>query len=145
MFFVMNFYDLIFDVMNEKGITIKDLEQNGALGKNTFYLFKEASPSLISVIKIANFLGTSIDYIINQKEINNFSPYSTNQNGFFEKLENIRKANKIPQRKLCKDLRISRTNFFNWKNGTIPTMYKLIELSQYLDCDIDDLLVHVGE
>ena len=145
MVFVMNFYDLIFDVMNEKGITIKDLEQKGVLGKNTFYKFKIASPTLISLIKIANYLRVSIDYIIFQKENNYFKPYSTNQQGFYKNLEQIRVDSGISKLKLCSDLNISRTNFSRWKIGQTPTVYKLIELSQYLDCDIDDLLVHVGE
>ena len=142
---MINFYELILDVLDEKGKSIKDLEREQILGKNTIYLFSSASPSLSSLIKIANYLEVSIDYIIYQKDINNFQPYEVSQAGFFEKLEQIRLDAGISQSKLCADLNISRTNFSRWKHGTTPSIYKLIELAEYLNCDIDDLLVHTGE
>lgn len=136
-----NYYELILDALKENGKAIKDLEEYGILGKNTFYIFKSTAPSLPIVIDIANFLNMSIDYMLNRVEDNYFREYSVIQKGFYENLINVM-GNGVSQVKLCKDLGISRTNFSRWKNGTIPTMSKLVSLSNYLNCTIDELLEH---
>ncbi|MBQ8762205.1 MAG: helix-turn-helix transcriptional regulator [Clostridia bacterium] len=137
---MLNFSELILEVMNEKGKTIKDLENNNILSKNTFYIFKDTAPSLNSIIKIANYLNTSIDYIIGNTTENNFKKYKINQFNFYNKLNKLLQSAKISQVKLCKDLEISRTNLSRWKNGTQPTLNKLISLATYLRCYIDELL-----
>jgi len=135
-----NYYELILEVLNESDKTIKDLEDNGILAKNTFYTFQHNAPSLNTIIKIANFLNTSIDYIINRVNTNKFKKYSLTQSTFYTNLEKM--MNSIPQTKLCKDLGISRTNFSRWSTGTKPTLSKLITLANYLHCNIDELLEH---
>ena len=67
-----NYYELILDALNEKEKTIKDLETKGILGKNTFYIFKSSAPSLITMIKISNFLNMTIDYILDRTNENKF-------------------------------------------------------------------------
>lgn len=136
------FFELILDVMREKGKTIKDLEDNKILGKNTFYIFKETAPSLSTIIKIANYLKVSLDYLIGKATESKFKKYKLNQTNFYSKLNALLKAENISQVKLCEDLEMSRTNISRWKNGTTPTLTKLISISNYLGCSIDDLLEH---
>ncbi|MBQ8522315.1 MAG: helix-turn-helix transcriptional regulator [Clostridia bacterium] len=133
-----NYYELILDTLNESGKTIKDLEDNGIIAKNTFYIFKHNAPSLISMIKIANFLNTSIDYILNRVDINKFKKYSLTQSKFYANLKKMMLS--TSQTKLCKDLGISRTNFSRWSTGTKPTLSKIIAIANYLNCNIDELL-----
>lgn len=135
-----NYYELILDALNESEKTIKDLEENGILSKNTFYIFKRTAPSLIVMIKIANFLNMSIDYILDRTTDNKFKKYSLTQSKFYTYLDKIMMS--ISQSQLCKDLGISRTNFSRWANGTKPTLAKLIILANYLHCNIDELLEH---
>lgn len=133
-----NYYELILDALKERNKTVKDLEENGVLAKNTFYIFKQNAPSLVTMIKIANFLKMSIDYILDRVTDNKFKSYSLTQSKFYSNLENMMLS--TSQSKLCNDLGISRTNFSRWSNGTNPTLAKLISLANYLHCDIDDLL-----
>ena len=140
----MNFYTLILETLNEKGKSIKDLENDNILGKNTFYIFSKTAPSLVTIIKIANYLNISIDYMLDLVDINNFQKYSLDQSAFYDNLETYRKNAKISQSKLAKDLNISRTNFSRWANGTMINIYNLIELSKYFNCNIDDLLNHIN-
>ncbi len=136
-----NYYELILDAINEAGKSIKDLEKSGILGKNTFYIFKNSAPSLNTMLEIANFLNMNVDYILNRDDYNNFKKYSLPQTKFYLNLKTMLGEN-LSQVKVCKDLGISRTNFSRWKNGTNPTMSKLISLANYLNCNIDDLLSH---
>ena len=135
-----NYYELILDALNESDKTIKDLEDKGILGKNTFYIFKTTAPSLKTIIKIANFLNMSIDYILDRTEENKFKQYTLHQSRFYSNLKRMMAS--ISQAKLCKDLNISRTNFSRWANTTRPSLEKLISLANYLSCSIDDLLEH---
>lgn len=135
-----NFSELLLDIMDEKGKSIKDLEESKIIGKNTFYIFSKTYPSLNTIIKIANFLNVSIDYLLDKSTENKFKPYKLEQNNFYNTLSIILKKNNISQTKLCSDLQISRTNFSRWKNGTQPSLEKLILISTYLNCSIDDLL-----
>lgn len=136
-----NYYELILDAVNETGKNIKDLETKGILGKNTFYIFKNSAPSLSTMLEIANFLDMSIDYILDRCDNNYFKKYSLSQTNFYSNLKTLL-GKSTSQVKVCKDLGISRTNFSRWKNGTSPTISKLISLANYLNCNIDDLLDH---
>lgn len=138
---MFNNYELILEVLNENGKSIKDLENNKILAKNSFYVFSKTAPSLQILIKIANYLEVSIDYILNRTLENNFRPYKFEQKMFYKKLTDILKSLNVSQSKICKDLNISRTNFSRWKNGTQPSLTKLIAISNYLKCNIDDLLI----
>ena len=137
---MLNFDELILDAMNEKSKSIKDLENAGILGKNSFYIFSKTAPSLNTMIKIANFLEMSIDYILYKSEDNHFKKYKLNQTNFYNNLKRNMQLLNISQSQLCKDLNISRTNFSRWNNGTSPSITKLITLTNYLNCTINDLL-----
>lgn len=134
------FSELLLDVMNEKNITIKDLEENGVLGKNTFYLFNRTDPSLITILKLCNFLKVSIDYLLDKSPINKFKKYSPDQLNFYKNLSDIMNTQHITISKLCNDLGMSRTSLYRWKDGTLPSFASLMSLSGYLNCSIDDLL-----
>ena len=69
---MFNFVELLNEKLEERDKSIQDLEENGILAKNTFYIFKHSSPSLITMIKIANFLKMSIDYILDRVTDNKF-------------------------------------------------------------------------
>lgn len=135
-----NFGELISNALFERNKSIKDLEDNKILAKNSFYSFGKNVPSLESMIKIANFLQLSIDYILDRSTENNFKKYKIDQSKFFNNLEKFRIAENLPKTKFCEKLGISRTNFSRWKNGTQPSLTKLIELADFFGCDIDDLL-----
>lgn len=135
-----NFYELLMEIMNDKNVSIVDLENEKILTKNTFYNFKDNFPSLDNIISIANHLQVSIDYIVGNCDTNKFYKYKKQQTNIYNVLNQILKTSKISQSKLCKDLGISRTNFSSWKNGSTPKFSTLFALSKYLKCNIDELL-----
>ncbi len=135
-----NYGELILEILIEKGKTIKDLERNNILAKNSFYSFSKTAPSLASMIKIANYLELSIDYIVGTTDDNNFKRYKLKQTKFYDNLEKMRSSLNISKLKLCSDLGISRTNFSRWKYGTAPSISKIVDIAKYFECNIDELL-----
>ena len=132
-----NFKNLLLDLLNEYGKTIKDLEENGVLGKNTFYIFDDGDPSLQTLVKLANYFEISIDYMLDRSESNNFKKLKIN---FSKNLDKLLAENKVSILKFCKDLKISRSNFYRWRNGTLPTLSKLILIADYFSISIDELV-----
>lgn len=137
-----NFAELLDDLLKEKKITIKELHDNNILKKNVYYEFKEYMPSLKNAISIANYLKVSLDYIINENYTNDFKKYKVKQENFYKNLQNVLSSVNIAKNKMCNDLNISRNNLTRWKSGSQPKLSTLIQITDYLKCDIDDLLDH---
>ena len=135
-----NFRDLLIDILNEKGVSIKDLENQNIVSENLIYKYSHIDPSLKTIINLANFLQVTIDYILNFTNENNFKPYKKDQYNFYKKLKLLMKENNISAEQVARDLKISNSNFGRWRNGTLPSLSKIIDISNYLNCSIDELL-----
>jgi transcriptional regulator with XRE-family HTH domain len=59
---------------------------------------------------------------------------------FTETIIEISKERKIPLTQICKDVGIATTSFQNWKNGSQPTLDKVVKILQYLNLSADEVL-----
>lgn len=134
------FIDKAKDVLSEQGKTTADLFENNVVCKNTFYKYAVRQPSLPTLIKIANFLRVSIDYLYGLSDENNFKKYSSAQNCFYDKLITMIESAKISCRKFCKELNYSRDNVARWRGGTMPSVQTLLDCAKYFHCNIDEFL-----
>lgn len=137
---MVNFIDAIKNILEENDKTLKDLFDNNIISKNTFYKYRQRYPSLKTLMRISNYLETSIDYIFEFSNENNFAYYNLEKNNFYSNLISLIKSNNISGRAFCKDLSYSRDNLIRWKSGTQPTVRNLIEIAKYFNCTIDELL-----
>ena len=135
-----DFIALIKDILEDKGLTTQNLFDAGIISKNTFYKYKHRYPNLSTLLKIANYLCVSVDYLLGFSDKNNFTPYSLEQKGLYNNIVALIQNSGISQRKFSKALNYSRVNLLRWKNGTSPSVQSLIEISQYFNIPIDDLL-----
>ena len=138
---MLNFIDAVKNILAEKNKTVKELFENKIISENTFYKYKQRYPSLKTLIKIANYLEVSIDYLFEIDINNQFFPYVFGDLNFYNNLLVLIKNKRISGRKFCNDLNYSRDNLLRWKAGTAPSMQTLIEISEYFGCTIDDLLL----
>lgn len=127
-------------VLEEKNMTTQDLFDDNIISQNTFYKYKHRYPSLKTLLKIANYLNVTVDYLFELTDQNNFKPYSLQQNDLYTHIVALIDNYGISQRKFSKDLHYSRVNLLRWKKGTSPNVQALIEIAKYLNCPIDDLL-----
>lgn len=51
----------------KKGLTIAELERTAGLGQNTLYKWKDGSPNLSSLQKVAGVLGVSISTLLKER------------------------------------------------------------------------------
>lgn len=135
-----NFVSLVKEVLEEKGMSTQNLFDDGVISENTFYKYKHRYPNLTTLLKIANYLCVSVDYLFGLSDENKFKPYSLEQKNLYNKIVSLIENSKISQRKFSKDLNYSRVNLLRWKKGTSPNVQSLIEISKYFNIPIDDLL-----
>lgn len=137
-----DFITAINGVLEEQGKTTQDLFDDDVISKDTFYKYKRRNPSLTTLIKIANYLQVSIDYIYELTDNNDFRQYSSDQNGFYQKLIKLINSAGLSNRQFCKNLHYTKDAILRYKNGTTPSIMTLIEIAQYFNCTVDDLLTH---
>ncbi len=139
---MITFSELVKNILAEQNKSTENLFIDNVISKNTFYKYKQRYPSLNSVIKIANYLKVSIDYLFNLKDENDFSGnYSFDSEIFYHNLSTFIKNKNISFRKFCRDLNYSPDNILRWKKGVVPSVANLLEIAKYLNCYIDDLLL----
>lgn len=135
-----DFITLVKEVLEEKGMSTQNLFDDGVISENTFYKYKHRYPNLTTLLKIANYLCVSVDYLFGLSDENKFKPYSLEQKNLYNNIVSLIENSKISQRKFSKDLNYSRVNLLRWKKGTSPNVQSLIEISKYFSIPIDDLL-----
>ena len=62
-------YLRIKSLCNQKGITIKTLEDELGFGNSTIQRWKSSSPSTDKLNKVAKYFGVSLDYLVGNAEI----------------------------------------------------------------------------
>ena len=135
-----DFITVVKNILEEQGKTVNDLFNNEIISKDTFYKYKQRNPSLQTLIKIANYLQVSIDYMYEFDDENHFVPYSVNQSDFYNKLIHLINISGISSRQFCKDLHYAKDNVLRYKNGVEPSIRTLFEIANYFNCSVDDLL-----
>lgn len=138
---MIDFIQTVNNILKEQGKTTKNLFDDNVVSENTYYKYKQRYPSLKTIIKIANYLNVSIDYMFELSDENNFKTYSLNKLSFYKNIITLINSKKISGRKFCNSLNFSRDNLIRWKNGTLPNIQTLIDISTYFNCTIDDLLL----
>lgn len=138
---MIDFIKLVENILEEQGKNKQDLFENNVVSENTFFKYRQRYPSLKTVIKISNYLNVSLDYLFEFSNENHFKEYDIDNLKFYENLISFINNKKISARKFCKDLGYAKDNIIRWKNGTNPTILRMLEITEYFGCSIDDLIL----
>lgn len=87
----MTLLDRIKHLAQQNGTTIKGLESSANLGNGTIRRWDSSPPSVDKLLKIANLLNTTMDYLMTGKEIS--------QNSFHEESEWLNLIYRLPEKK----------------------------------------------
>lgn len=134
-------YEAILEVLEEQNLSIRDIENSKILGDKTIYNFSQENPSLKSLMKLANYLKVSIDYLLGFSDENLFKEYDIENINFNKNLRKIIHNEKISMKQMARDIKMGETNFIRWNRGVYPRLDKLVDIANYLKCSIDDLLL----
>ena len=138
---MIDFIKLVENILEEQGKTKQSLFDDCVVSANTFFKYRQRCPSLKTVIKISNYLNVSLDYLFEFSNENRFKEYDIDNLKFYENLISFINNKKISARKFCKDLGYAKDNILRWKNGIQPTIQRLLEMTEYFGCSLDDLIL----
>ena len=114
--------------------------KNNVISKNIFYKHRHRNPNLQTIIKIANYLKTSIDYIYERDDENHFKRYAQKKERFYNNLIKMIDEIGVSSRHFCRDLNFAKDNLLRYKNGVYPSIRTVYEIAEYSNCPIDELL-----
>ena len=134
---MVDFIKLVENILEEQGKTKQDLFEIMLFQKTQY---RQRYPSIKTVVKIANYLNVSLDYLFEFSSENHFIEYNVDNLNFYNNLTSMIDSNKISYRKFCKDLGYAKDNILRWKSGIQPTILRVLEIANYFGCSIDDLL-----
>lgn len=130
-----------------KNISISFMLNEIGLGKNTIVKMSDGADILSqNLAKIADYLEVSIDYLLGRTTIPTvLSDYCNTDNhndsiDFYKIFEILCSASGKRVNTVGKELGISSGAVNQWKNGSIPSGEKLVQLADYFNVPVDYLL-----
>lgn len=93
--FDMTAFDRLKKLCDEQGISVNVLEERIGLGKNTLYSWKKNTPKGSNLIKVADYLKVSTDYLLGRTDkkhiddIETIAAHHVNEEWTEEELEEI--------------------------------------------------------
>ena len=137
-----SFIDLVKSVLEEQDISVQEFYNSGIITTNTFYKYRQREPSLETVLKIANYLKVTVDYLYELDVENKFEKlYVYDSKKFVNNLLFFIKNKNISGRQFCREMYFTHNAIRNWRSGMAPQMRNLLEMAKYFNCSIDDLLL----
>lgn len=136
--FIENLDTLLFDHQ----MNIPQLSVALGLNEATFYKFfkKTRQPAVDTLIRVADFFGCSIEFLIGREPERAQSQYRPCP-PFSERLEALVKGMKCSKRRFCAEAGITRSVFYAWQTGkSVPSLDYVIKLADYFGYTVDYIL-----
>ena len=98
-------------------------------------------PQIDIATKMSKFFNCSLDFLYGLSD--NIENLNIDTGKFFDKFNNLIKESKISIAKTLKDLKMSETNYYRWRNGLLPKTINLLEIAKYFNASIDYLIGNI--
>jgi len=83
----MNVFAQIQNLCEERGIKIRQLEQQSGIGNGVIAKWKKSSPQVDSLSKVAKYFNVSLDYLAERTDVKNFDSCSDQEKNEVQELE----------------------------------------------------------
>lgn len=140
----MNF-DIFSDSIKEHleiySITKKEFAKRANVSERNVCLWvnKTNYPNLDSLIKVANYLNYSLDYLLGRSDQEKYYP-STKSTTFFIRLNDLIEKEGVHPNRIARICNFRNSNFSKWKKGTQPKPEILSALADYFNVSVDYLV-----
>ncbi|MBE5754953.1 MAG: helix-turn-helix transcriptional regulator [Clostridiales bacterium] len=138
----LKFKSRLIDLLDDEDLDLTDFCKKSGISQTpirnalTFGII----PSVLILVKIADFFKVSFEYLICEKNENDFIE-SVSPCSFYERYDALRKEKNVKHSQIANVMPFSRNVISEWKrNNTIPTLDNLKELAKYFNVSIDYLL-----
>ncbi len=140
-----NFKDILQDLIDEKGLSLRQLEKKTAVPSSQFSRYlKGVYPSIDVAERLAEFFGCSFDFLFGLDDVRKRFEYKHyDMSVFLDRYGDVLKENNITHWKLCKEIGLNESNIRKWQKGVVPKIQKLIIITKELSTSIDFLIGRV--
>ena len=135
--FVENLRDLLFD----NHLTISMLAERVGVSEVAAYSYLRGQlPDIAVLIRMADCFHCSLDFLLGRTpelQHMNFLPVPP----FPAQLAFLLEYYHVKKYRLCKEVPITHSVFFNWQNGVYsPSLESVVKLADYFGCSVDFVL-----
>ena len=137
----MSFGEALSGIMFERNIDSKNLAIHLNVTQSTVNNWKSnrTGIELSMLVRLCNYFKCSLDYLVGKSE-RNIIPTNFTLKNFGLQVRKIMKLRNISSYKLQKETRFNGKYFNVWDNGSQPKLSTLIELANYFNCSLDELV-----
>jgi len=137
----MNFGESLKGLMIEKNIDSNKLAGNLGVTRKSVDNWKNnrTEIALSYLVNLCHYFNCSLSYLIGKTDQNTI-PGKFSIENFGTQVRTIMKRKGISTYKLEKETRFAGKYFNVWDKGSDPKLSMLIELANYFDCSLDELV-----
>ena len=134
--------DTLKEVLEIRGLTKSSLAEGSGIPVSCIsqYANGKQAPYLDTVIKLADYLHCSVDYLLGRTDDCSERIYKSCP-PFSKRLEELRKKKKLHSNQIYDHEGISKSSYYEWRRGeSLPTLENLVGLAKVFDCSVDFVL-----
>lgn len=142
MYNLSNFVERLDTLMFDKRITAIKLSNDIGIASATVtrYLQGKFSPSVETLMKIADYFNCSCDYLLGRTDDDSTATFYPCP-PFTEQLKVLKEHFKCPWMYFYTSTNITASRFYDWKNGkSVPSVDCVIMLADGFNCSVDFIL-----
>ena len=132
------FAETLNDLLIENNLNIASFSKCINISSTTLYDLKTYYPSLKTALKIVDYFKTSLDYFEKRTDVFEYHYNPDYKIDFWGNMQKFQKS--TPAYIICQSINISEPTYYKWKKGSLPTYQTLVDLANFFDCSIDELI-----
>ena len=135
------FGESLTSIMLEKGIDNKRLATDLGVTQASISNWKanRTGIELTRLISLCNYFECSLEYLVGKTDTNT-KPIKKTIENFGKQLRKVMRSKGVSTYTLQNETRYTGAYFYDWDKGTQPKLSTLIELANYLQCSLDELV-----
>ena len=136
-----SFGERLSEIIQERNITAKELANELGFSHRAINHWRknERDIRLSNLIAISRYFNYSLEYLVGRAEIN-YKPTFKTLPKFSDSVRMVMKKRGVTSYKIRNETQFSGGFFNDWDKGTEPQLSTLIELANYLNCSLDELV-----
>ena len=135
------FGDVLSDLMAENQIDSNILANKIGVTASTVNTWKNNvhGIQLSNLVKLCELFNVSLDYLVGITD-NNIKPSKIELHNFGNQIRTFMKSKNVSTYRLRKETQFTSRNFSDWDKGADPKLSTLIDLANYFNCTLDELV-----
>ncbi|MCL2570336.1 MAG: helix-turn-helix domain-containing protein [Firmicutes bacterium] len=136
------FNEVLKDLMIETNTTSQKLAKEIGVSDVTVNRWKSGNISdlfLSRLVMLGNYFQCTLDYLIGRTD-NHKKPSKTSIGNFGESVRAMMKSKGITTYQIRKQTKFGGNHFHDWDNGADPKLETLLDLANYFNCSLDELV-----